>query len=461
MTKKPMSKNKEAILLWMVPTYNGFHPMAWRQERPPREIEMDFNLFRRHVQTAERGKFHGVFIADVAAFGFGSQAASTEMVSRTSRGSHWEPMTLLSALAACTEHIGLLGTVSTTYTEPYNVARMFASLDHISGGRSSWNVVTSVNPDAAANFGLEETMSHAERYERSQEFFDVVAGLWDSWEDDAFVRDQASGRYFDPEKLHALNHRGKRLSVAGPLNIARPPQGYPVIAQAGSSTPGRAFAARNADVVYTVHAELKIAKEFYDEVKAQATEFGRNPEHVKILPALYLTVGRSQAHAEEKLASLDMLVDPVWGMEQLKGRIQADLSGYPLDGPVPEVPVTQEGQTAQKYWVDLAKRDNLTIRQLMQAAARMAIIPGGPVTIADRIQEWMEGGGADGFNLTFDAETDSLDIFVDEVVPELQRRGLFHTEYRGKTLRENLGLSRPPNRFVTPIKKPSGPLAGC
>mgnify|MGYP001210672364 CR=1 FL=1 len=442
-----MTQKKQAILFWF-PTYRGFHPMAWRDDSTLRDVEMDFDIVRRQVQTAERGKFHAVFFPDSVAVGISGSDVSIDALSRTAKGSAWEPITLLSALAACTERIGLLGTVSTTYSQPYNVARMFASLDHISRGRAGWNVVTTFHAKAGANFGLNENLGHAERYERSQEFFDVVSGLWDSWEDDAFIRDKVSGRYFDPAKLHALNHRGKSLSVAGPLNIARPVQGHPVIAQAGSSPPGQAFAARNADIIYTMHAELTSAKAFYDNIKGQAIAAGRDPEHVKILPATAVCVGRSLAHAQDKLARLDAMVDPVFGMELLTMIMRTDLSGYPLDGPVPDIAEDENGtKTGQKYFIDLAKRDNLTIRQLMQVAARISTVAGSAMDIADRVEEWMDAGAADGFNFTFANDSESLDIFVEEVIPELQRRGRFQTEYRGATLRESLGLPRPANRF--------------
>jgi FMN-dependent oxidoreductase (nitrilotriacetate monooxygenase family) len=295
-------------------------------------------------------------------------------------------------------------------------------------------------------------MGFADRYERAEEFFDVVTGLWDSWEDDAFVRDKASGLYFHPEKVHALNHRGKHLSVAGPLNIARPPQGHPVIAQAGSSTSGRAFAARIADLIFTMQTELKSAKQFYDDLKSQAVSLGRDPNQIKILPVIIFSVGHSMAHAEDKLARFDALVDPVFGMELLNAVVKADLSGYPLDGPVPDVPAHYDSKMSQNYFLGIAKRDNLTIRQLMQVVARISAVPGTATSIADRFEEWMEAGAADGFNIQFANSADSLEIFVDEVIPELQRRGLFQTEYRGKTFRQNLGLPRPQNRFVTPVK---------
>ena len=444
-----MTKKKEAILFFMS-TYRGFHTAAWRQEgEADRTADMDFDMVRRQIQLAEQGKFHAAFFADGLAVGMGPAEVSAEALSRTASGSKWEPMTLLSALAACTKQIGLLGTVSTSYSQPYNVARMLASLDHISGGRAGWNVVTSAHPKVGLNFGDEALMPHDERYARGEEFFDVVASLWDSWEDDAFIRDKSSGRYFDPNKLHAINHRGKYLSVAGPLNIARPVQGHPVIAQAGSSTPGRAFASRHADVIYTMQAEIKHAQEFYADIKGQASDAGRDPDHVKILPAVIFSVGHSMAHAEDKLAQLDALVDPVVGMELLSAVLKMDMSAYPIDGPMPDVPEDQSGsRTTQKYFIDIAKRDNLTIRQLIQVMARVSSIPGTAMSIADRIEEWMEAGAADGLNVQFANDEDSLGIFVEEVIPELQRRGLFQTEYRGTTLRESLGIPRPNNRFA-------------
>lgn len=444
-----MTKNKDIVLFWM-PAWGGFHVSAWREEEVPADPIMDFQMVRRMVQTAERGKFHGCFIADGLAVGFEGASVSKSALSRSAKGITWEPITLLSALSGATQSIGLLATASTTYNEPFHVARMFASLDHLSGGRAGWNVVTSKGSGGEAlNFGREEHMEHSLRYERAEEFFEIVTGLWDSWEDEAFIRDKLSGIYFDPDRLHAIDHNGEHFSVAGPLNIPRPPQGHPVIAQAGSSGPGRAFAARNADVIYTLQADIEIGRRFYDEIKEQVADCGRDPEHVKILPALKLLVGRTQADADEKLARLDSLVDPEVGIQQLNKTIGADLSGVPLDGPVPEIPETNLGsKTAQKYYLDLARRNNLTVRQLMQVTASHGTIAGSPSSIADLIQEWVDGGAGDGVNITFSDAIDSLDIFVDAVVPELQRRGVFHSDYRGPTLRENLGIPRPANQFT-------------
>ena len=443
-----MSQKKEIVLFWM-PVWGGFHPTAWREQGTPTDLTMDLGVIRRMVQTAERGKFHACFLADALSIGFQGARVDTSVLSRTTHGTRHEPITLLSALSACTERIGLLATASTTYNEPFHMARMFASLDHLSGGRAGWNVVTSGAGPESLNFGREEHMDHTERYERAQEFLDIAIGLWDGWEDDAFLYSKKSGRYFDPDKLHPLDYQGRFLSVAGPLNISRPPQGHPIIAQAGSSGEGRAFAARNADVIYTLQADTEKGRAFYDEVKEQVAANGRDPHHVKILPALKILVGRSQMDADEKLARLDALVEPEVGMGSLTGVIEADLSGVPLDGPVPDIPETKLGnKTRQKYYLDLARRDNLTVRELMQVAARHDTFAGAPADIADMIQEWIEAGSADGMNLTFADATDSLDVFVDKVVPKLQGRGVFHTEYRGATLRDDLGLPRPVSRFA-------------
>lgn len=444
--------NQVDAVLFVVSDWGGFHPSAWREEQVPADPPMDFDMMRRIVRTAERGKIHGLFLADSPAVGFLGHQVSTEALSRTVKGVRGpEPLTLLSALTACTERIGLVATGSTTYSEPYNLARMFASLDFLSGGRAGWNVVATASTAAALNFGRDEHMAHAARYERAQEFVDVVTGLWDSWEDDAFLRDKASGRFFDPGKLHALDYRGKYLSVAGPLNVARPPQGHPVIVQAGSSVPGRAFAARNAEVVFTLQPDPVTGKQFYTELKEQVAACGRNPDHVKVLPGLNLVVGRSEADANEKLARLDSLVDAEVGKEMLYAVLgrDLDLSGVALDGPMPDVPESEAiSQGAAQFFLDLVKRENLTVRQAMQLAARFTALAVTPTTAADLMEEWLRSGAADGFNLMFADAIDSLDIFVAEVIPELQRRGLFHTEYRGTTLRENLGLPRPANRFA-------------
>lgn len=447
-----MQNNNDIILFWM-PEWNGFHVSAWHDTDSPGSPLASLKWMRQMVQAAERGKVHGCFLADQLVVGFEGVGVSKNGLSRTAKGVRYEPITLMSALAGCTERIGLIGTANTTFNEPFHVARQFASLDHLSGGRAGWNVVTGTGPAEAINFGRDHAMTHATRYERGQEFFDVVCGLWDSWEDDAFICDRASGIFFDPDKLHTLDYHGDHLAVAGPLNIVRPVQGHPVIAQAGSSEAGRAFAARNADVIYTIQTDLEKGKAFYAEVKEQVAEAGRDPDHVKILPGLIPVLGRSQADADEKLARLDGLVAPEVGMDRLNSLLQTDLSEFPLDGPVPDMPETELGaKSRQQRFLDRIRRDNLTVREAMQVAARLNAVAGTATSIADIIQEWVEAGAADGMNVTFADASDSMHIFVDELIPELQRRGVFHTDYRGSTLRDSLGIPRPANRFLQSLR---------
>jgi FMN-dependent oxidoreductase (nitrilotriacetate monooxygenase family) len=444
-----MPSKKEAILC-LVADWGGRHVSAWREPSAPSDPPMDFDYIRRIAQTAERGKFHSLFLADSPAVGFLGHEVSPVALSRTHKGVRGpEPLTLLAALSAHTERLGLLATASTTYSEPYNVARMFASLDFVSGGRAGWNAVATASAAAARNFGRQEHLDHDARYERAQEFVDIVTGLWGSWEDDAFILDKESGQFFDPNKLHTIDYQGNYLSSAGPLDVARSPQGHPVIVQAGSSGPGKAFAARNAEIVFTLQSSPEASKEFYTEIKDQAAAYGRDPAHVKVMPGLALIVGHSEQHAQEKLDALDSLVSEEVGLEMLYtvlGR-DLDLTGVSLDDPVPDVPVSEVGsQGAQKYFLDMVRRENMTVRRAMQRATRTSARTVGPKTAADIIQEWLEAGAADGFNLMFTDAIDSLNIFVDEVVPELQQRGLFHLDYRGSTLRENLGLPRPSAR---------------
>jgi N-acetyl-S-(2-succino)cysteine monooxygenase len=444
--------NRQAILLLFC-EWGGMHTGAWRASDSPTDPTTDFEVCKQMVQTAERGKFHGFFIAD--AMGFAHDMSPEALAGSVRSGARFEPMTLATALAMHTRQIGVLLTASTTYNAPFTVARQFASLDRLSGGRSGWNVVTSANPQEARNFGLERRVDHALRYERATEFFEVVSGLWDSFDDDAFPRDKHSGMFFDPDKLHVLDHRGEHFSVAGPLNVPRCPQGYPVIAQAGSSGPGREFASRFAELVYTLPNELGKARELYAELKARAADHGRGPDDVKIMPSLVLVVGKSEAEAQERLTEYDELVPAQTGLELLSALLEMDLSSYPLDGPVPEIPETELGaKTRQQFFLERARRQGLTVRQLAQQAARTGTIAGSPNTIADRIEEWLLNDAADGFNLGFADPVQSLTNFVELVVPELQRRGLFRTDYAGATLRENLGLPRPGSRWAARERTP-------
>lgn len=421
---------------------SGHHVAAWRDPAVPERAGLDFGLYRRLAQTAENALFDLVFFADSVAVEEGPGAE------RFSRSARFEPLTLLSALAAVTDRIGLVATVTATYNEPYHVARKFASLDHLSGGRAGWNLVTSDNASEAGNFGRDQHVGHADRYARAAEFLQVVQGLWDSWDDDAFVNDRASGVYYRPEARHVLAHDGEHFKVRGPLNVARSPQGQPVIVQAGASEAGRQLAAASAELVFTAQPTLQAAQAFYSDLKSRAEALGRTTESIKILPGVYAIVGESRAEAEDKQAALQALVDPAAAVGLLSRMIgNFDLSGYPLDEPLPELPLTETGQRSRQQLLSkLAQDGQLTLRQLALKIAggrgHLSVV-GTAADVADVLQQWFEQGGADGFNLMPPTLPVGLDDFTRLVVPELQRRGLFRTRYEGRTLRENLGLNKP------------------
>jgi len=423
----------------------SIHTGAWRYPGALPDANFNFPALKRFIQKLEQGKFDAFFMADHLAVLDMPMAA----LKRSHTVTSFEPFTLLSALAAVTEHIGLMATASTTYDAPYHVARRFASLDHISGGRAGWNIVTTANPDAALNFGLNEDMEHDERYVRAREFYDVVTGLWDSFADDAFVRDAEAGIYFRPERMRALEHKGKHLSVRGPLNIARPVQGWPVIIQAGASEAGRQLAAETAEVVFAAPGSFEAGKSFYTDLKGRARALGRDPDSMKILPGVLVFVGENVEDALAKKARLDALVHYDSGIYTLNSMLGHDVSGFDPDGPLPEIPPTNASHGARARVLSLARHENLTIRQL---AARVGsygglVFAGAPHDIADEMERWLAEEASDGFNVMFPFLPQGLDDFVDKVVPELQRRGIFRTAYEGRTLRENLGLARPPNRF--------------
>ncbi|MBD2677363.1 MULTISPECIES: LLM class flavin-dependent oxidoreductase [Nostoc] len=439
-----MSRSKQLKLgAFMRPV--SIHTGAWRYPGALPDANFNFPALKRFIQKLEQGKFDAFFMAD--------HLAVLNMPINALKRSHtvtsFEPFTLLSALASVTENIGLVATASTTYDQPYHIARRFASLDHISGGRAGWNIVTTANPDAALNFGLEEEIEHDERYRRAREFYDVVTGLWDSFADDAFIRDVEAGIYFDPKKLHVLNHQGKYLSVRGPLNIARPVQGWPVIVQAGASEAGRQLAAETAEAVFTPAGNLEGGKALFADIKGRARAIGRDPDSIKILPGALVIVGETVAEAHAKRLHLDSLVHYDSGIASLNSALGYDVSGFDPDGPLPEIPLTNAGHSSRERVIALAQRENLTIRQLAQRIGSyggLAFV-GTPQSIADEMEQWLSEEGSDGFNIMFPFLPEGLNDFVDKVVPELQRRGIFRQEYEGKTLRENLGLSRPANRF--------------
>jgi len=423
----------------------SIHTGAWRY--PGAWPDMNFNIahMRRCIQTLEAAKFDAFFMADHMAV----LNMPVEALKRSHTVTSFEPFTLLSALSQVTERIGLIATGSTTFDAPYHIARRFASLDHLSAGRAGWNIVTTSNPDAALNFGMDALMEHGERYERAREFYDVVTGLWDSWADDAFIRDVESGVFLDPDKMHVLGHEGEFLSVRGPLNIARPVQGWPVVVQAGASDAGKRLASETAEAVFTAQGSIASGRAFYADVKGRMDKLGRNRDHMKILPACFVVVGDTVENAREKRARLDGLVDYANAIASLSIAIGHDASGFDPDGPLPDIPESNQSKSSRERVIELARRDNLTVRQLAQRLGGFSglAMVGTAQTIADEMEAWIAAEAADGFTIMFPYLPGGLDDFCTRVVPELQRRGIFRREYEGKTLRENLGLPRPTNKF--------------
>ena len=423
----------------------SIHTAWWRYPGAYPDANFNFQHIKRFAQTLERGKFDAFFMADHLAV----LNMPINALKRSATTTSFDPMSLLPALAAVTDRLGLIATGSTTFEEPYLVARRFASLDHISNGRAAWNIVTTSNPDAALNFGRDEHMEHDERYRRAREFYDVVTGLWDSWADDAFIRDVENGVYFDPDRMHVLNHKGKYFSVRGPLNVARPVQGWPVIVQAGASDAGRQLAAETAEMIFAAGGPIRDAQAYYDDVKTRARAYGRDPEHIKIMPGALVVVGETMEEARAKKDRLDDLVHPDSGIASLSIALGTDAAKFDLDGPLPEIPETNQSQSGRERVIARARKDNLTVRQLAKilgAYGGLAIV-GTPASIADTMEEWLFNNACDGFNVMFPTVPAGLDDFVNRVVPELQRRGLFRKEYEGTTLREHLGVPRPANQF--------------
>jgi alkanesulfonate monooxygenase len=405
----------------------SIHTAAWRYPGGTPDANFNWPLIKRLTQKLEHGKFDAFFMADHLAV----PNMPMEALKRSATVTSFAPMTLLPALAAVTERIGLIATMSTTYNAPYHVARLFASLDHLSDGRAGWNIVTSTNPLEALNFGL-----------------------WDSWADDAFIRDVDSGVYFDPDKLHVLDFHGEFFECRGPLNVARPVQGWPVIVQAGQSDAGRQLAAETAEMVFSGISDLAQAQRVYADIKGRAQAAGRNPDHLVIMPGAFAVIGDTVTEARAKKMKLDSLVDPASGIGTLSVQLGFDVSKLDLDGPLPdELPPSNASHTSRQKLVDMARSDKLTVRQLAQyvggAFGTLEMI-GTPAMIADQMQEWLESRACDGFNVMFPYLPGGLDDFVDQVVPQLQRRGLFRRDYEGTTLRQHMGLPRPGNRFFSP-----------
>src|SRR6266853_4690824 len=419
----------------------GNHMAGWRYEGAF-TTHMELPVMQEIARIAERGKFDLLFISD---------SMVMDPTDHPSFLCRFEPTTLITALAAVTAHIGLGATVSTSFSEPFNVARIFGSIDHISGGRAAWNVVTSSNAKAALNFNLEEHLDHELRYARANEFVDVVRGLWDCWDDGAIVADKATGRFVDASKVRPLNHKGRFFQVKGPVNMARCPQGHPVIIQAGGSPSGLELAARTADVVFSVVQELAPAKAAYADLKGRLAKYGRHPDQLAVLPGVMPIIGRSESEAKDKLALLQSWLTPTNAATLVSSRIGYDVSGYPLDGPVPAPPPGEGSVAFSRVLFETARRENMSLRDLynLTAAARGHwVVCGTPARIADTLEEWFVEGAADGFNILPPYFPGAFADFVDLVVPELQRRGLFRRAYRGTTLRDHLGLA--------PVPAPAG-----
>ena len=443
------AQKKMRLGLFINPT--GHHQAAWRHSSSDADASVSLQHYVQVTQTAEAAKLDAIFLADNQ----GMRGGPPEVVGRVAQYiAGFEPLTLLSALAPSTRHIGLIATASTTYNYPYQIARKFASLDHLSNGRAGWNIVTSGTATREAeNFGATEHLEHELRYERATEFVELCRGLWDSWDDDAFLRDRERGIFSDMEKLHVLNHHGKFFDVRGPLNVPRCPQGYPLHVQAGTSSTGKDFAARFAEMMFVSAQSLENAQRLYADVKARVDKFDRDPDHIKIMPGLAITLGESESEAREKFEELQSLLSEEVALNMLSMRMNgADLSKFDLDKPFPkDVEIAEASRSGFEVMVERSWRENLSIRDLaVKTAGSLAGLTtyGSAKQIADLMEDWFRNDGCDGFNLQPSTFPGGSDDIARLLVPELQRRGLFRTEYEGRTLRENLGLPRPASQYA-------------
>lgn len=423
--------------------HSGVYPSAWRLPDSDPRACFDVGHYVRVAKIAERGKLDAIFLADTPAI--------TDRIDYRSFMS-MEPTIVLATVAAATTHIGLIATASTTYNEPYNIARRFATLDLASAGRAGWNAVTTADASASRNFGLANVLDHKARYERAKEFADVVHALWDSWEDDAFVGDKATARFVDTTKVHPIAHRGAHYSVTGPLNVPRSPQGRPVTVQAGGSSDGRDLAAAQAEAVFTLAQSIDEGAAYARDLRTRAAAYGRPGDSIIILPGLATVIGSTEAEAKRRQDELWELVPIEYSLARLAGTLQVDPASLDLDQPLPDLPLpANANHTMFQGTVALARRGNLTVRELLRAlggGVGHRIIVGTPEQIADDIEAWFKAGAADGFNLMPDVLPTGLEVFVDSVVPILQRRGLFRRDYDGTTLRDHFGLPRPTSRFA-------------
>jgi len=431
---------------------SGGHLSGWRVPGSPSDGQLDIDFHVRLARTLEAAGVDAVFIADVVAI----WGKDLDSLSRTARADFFEPLTLLSALSTVTERIGLVATATTSYNEPYSIARKFASLDHLSAGRAGWNVVTSVVPLEAANFGRDEHYDHADRYRHAEEFVDVVTGLWDGYDDDAVIRDQDAGVYYREDGQHELDHHGEFFDVRGPLNISRSPQGHPVLFQAGASETGQRFAAAHGEVIFTAPGDLDRAVELRSTLRRLAEEAGRRADDLRVWAVLTPLVGESGQDARDKFDALQALISDDTIRRSIQDNIgDLDLTGVDLDGPFPDIPDSNRSKSRQQGMLDVARAENLTIRGLASRLAERGTTFGTAVQIADHIEQWFRAGAVDGFNISFPYLPQTLDDFVDRVLPILRERGVFWEHY-GDTLRDTLGLARPGTPVHTPAALPEG-----
>jgi FMN-dependent oxidoreductase (nitrilotriacetate monooxygenase family) len=441
----PVTKKRRELHLNAFLMEAGHHEASWRRPDSNPRADFDLDHWIGLARLAESAKFDSLFLADgPATTGTGEFRPPGQL----------EPLTLLTALSQATSRIGLIATVSTTYNDPYNLARRLASVDHVSRGRSGWNIVTSAGADEAANFGLDDRPGHAARYARAEEFLSVVKALWDSWETEAVVADKATGRYADPGRIHQIGHRGRHFAVAGPLNVERPPQGYPLLVQAGSSEDGKDFAARHAEAIFTAHQTYERASEFYADIKKRARTAGRNPDGVIVLPGIVPYIGSTEVEARALAKQFDDLRVPEYGLLALSRVFELEPGDFELDAPLPDSvlarPRLEGSQSRSDLILEMAVRENLTVRQILSrlgGGRGHFEFAGTPDQVADTIVEWFSGGAADGFNIMAPALPAGLQTFIDHVLPILRRAGLFREEYEGTTLREHYGLDVPPNQF--------------
>jgi FMN-dependent oxidoreductase (nitrilotriacetate monooxygenase family) len=423
----------------------GHHEAAWRLPESNPRADFDLQHWIKLARLAESAKFDSLFLADGPALtGTGEFRPPGQL----------EPLTLLTAISQHTSRIGLIATVSSSYNEPYNLARRLASVDYVSGGRAGWNIVTSAGADEAANFGLDDRPDHATRYARADEFLEVAKALWDSWESQAVIADKASGRYGDPSRFHEISYAGAHFKVAGPLNVERPPQGYPLLVQAGSSEDGKNFAARHAEAIFTAHQTYERAADFYGDIKARATAAGRDPGGVLVLPGIVPFIGSTEREAQELAQRFDDLRIPEYGLRQLAWNFETDPSVLVLDKPLPDFilarPKLQGTQSRSDLIIELAVREKLTVREILSrlgGGRGHFTFVGTPEQAADTIIAWFEGGAADGFNIMAPALPSALETFIEHVLPILRSKGLFRDDYAGTTLREHYGLAVPANQF--------------